>query len=113
MIFAVIVLLACYVVLIVAARRCADGRIGVNSMVGIRTATTMTNERTWKAAHQAAERPTVLGSYVAIACALPALVLPGEVLQVTALGLSTAAMLAGVIFGTVSGTKAARAVLAR
>ena len=59
-------LIACYVALIVVAYRCADGRTGVNTMLGIRTTTTMTNERTWLAAHQEAERPTVIGAYTTI-----------------------------------------------
>ncbi|GAA4381360.1 SdpI family protein [Paeniglutamicibacter cryotolerans] len=111
MIFAVILMLACYLVLMVVARRCADGRIGVNSLVGIRTTTTMSSPATWTAAHRAAERPTVIGAYIAIACALPAFLLPAEVPQAVALGLSTASMLAGVIYGAIAGDKAARAVL--
>lgn len=110
MVFVVILLLACFIALIVVARRCADGRIGINPAFGIRTATTMANEQTWLAAHKAAERPTVLGAYAAIACALPAFFLPGEIAQASAIGLSTILMLAGVIIGTVRGTKAARAV---
>lgn len=113
MTLAVIVLLACYIVLIVVTHRCADGRIGLNTMIGVRTKTTMTNEQTWLTAHQVAERPTVIGAYAAILCALPAIFLPGETMQVIALALSTAAMLAGVVIGTVRGTKAARAVLAK
>jgi hypothetical protein len=49
MIFAVLLLVASYVLLIVVVVRCADGRIGINGVAGIRTATIMANEETWLA----------------------------------------------------------------
>lgn len=112
MIFGVLTLLACYFLLIFVAVRCADGRIGINGIAGIRTPSIMTNTETWIAGHKAAKIPTLVGIYVAIICMIPALFVQGEDAQGLVLLASCLIMFTGVMVGTFKGTKAAKLVLA-
>ncbi|WP_411803474.1 SdpI family protein [Arthrobacter sp. LAPM80] len=112
MIFSVVFLLACYVLLIIVIVRCADGRIGVNGLAGIRIPSIMATEQTWIVGHQAAKRPSLTGIYCAIICLLPTPFVPGEALQVVFLLGSCLIMLIGVIVGASAGSKAAKLVLA-
>ncbi|WP_154606159.1 SdpI family protein [Arthrobacter sp. AQ5-05] len=112
MIFAVLILLACYLLLIFVIVRCADGRIGINGIAGIRTPSMMTNEETWRAGHKAAKRPSLVGIYAAMICMIPALFVQGEEAQGLVLLASCMIMFTGVMVGTVKGTKVAKLVLA-
>ncbi|WP_054009336.1 SdpI family protein [Arthrobacter sp. ERGS1:01] len=111
MIFAVVLLIVCYFLIVFVAIRCADGRIGVNGMAGIRTPTIMTNEQTWLAAHKAAKTPTLIGAYAAMAATVLAAFLPAEPLQATAILVGCGLLLAGILVGAAKGTKAAKRVL--
>ncbi len=112
MIFAVVLLIACYIPLIFVVVRCADGRIGINGIAGIRTPTIMTNEQTWLAGHRAAKNPTLIGTYAALAFTVLALFLPSEPLQAAALLLGCGLLLVGILYGVAKGTKAAQRTLA-
>lgn len=112
MIFAVVLLLACYVVLINVILRCADGRIGINGTFGIRTATTMTNEQTWRAGHQAAKKPTVTGICLAIAVMIPALSVSEEAWQAVFLLGSCFIVFIAIMVGTTQAKKSANLALA-
>lgn len=112
MIFAVLLLLACYLLLILVVVRCADGRIGINGIAGIRTSTIMTNEQTWLAGHRAARKPTLTGAYAGMAVTVLAPVLPSEPLQATAILIGCGLLLAGVLYGAAKGTRAAQQILA-
>lgn len=112
MIFAALILLACYFLLIFVAVRCADGRIGINGIAGIRTSSIMTNEETWLARHKAAKKPILVGIYAAMICMIPALFEQGEESQELVLLASCMIMFAGVMVGTFKGTKVAKLVLA-
>ena len=111
MIFAVLLLLACYFSLIFVAIRCADGRIGINRVAGIRTQALMVNEQTWVAGHQAAKGPTLIGAYAAAVLTTSVLMMPSEALQATSILLAGFLMLAGVLWGAIKGTKAAKLAL--
>lgn len=112
MVVSSMVLLACYVLLVFVIVGCADGRIGINAVAGIRTPTIMANQQTWLAGHKAAKRPTIAGASAAIVAVVPVFFLRTEPSQSALVGLSVALMLIGVIVGAVTGTKAARSVLA-
>ncbi|AIY02494.1 hypothetical protein ART_2895 [Arthrobacter sp. PAMC 25486] len=112
MIFAVLLLVVSYALLIIVVVRCADGRIGINGLAGIRTPTIMTSEETWLAGHQAAKKPSLLGAYAAVALTAVALFLPSEPLQAAAILIGCGVLMAGVLYGTSLGTNAARQVLA-
>ncbi|ASN39396.1 hypothetical protein CGQ24_10480 [Arthrobacter sp. 7749] len=112
MIFAALILLACYFLLIVVVIRCADGRIGINGIAGLRTSSIMANKETWIAGHKAAKRPTLIGIYAAIVCMMPALFVQGEDSQGLVLVASCMIMFIGVMIGTFKGTKAAKRILA-
>lgn len=112
MIFSVVILLACYVLLINVIIRCADGRIGINGVAGIRTFTIMTNEHTWLAGHQAAKKPTLAGTYAAMVWLVPALFVSGEAWQAMFILGSCLILVIGVMVGVSKGSAAARLVLA-
>ncbi|MDD0858951.1 SdpI family protein [Arthrobacter alpinus] len=112
MIFSALLLVACYALLIFVVVRCADGRIGINGMAGIRTRLIMTNQQTWLAGHKAAKNASLAGTYGAVALTVIALFLPGEPLQATTLLLGCGALLGGVLYGANQGNKAAQQVLA-
>lgn len=111
MLFSVILLLACYVLLINVILRCADGRIGINGTMGLRTATIMTSEETWLAAHKAAKKPTLTGIYAAMVSTIPALFVSEEAWQAVFLLGSCVIVFIAVMVGTSKGKKAARLVL--
>ena len=112
MIFAVLLLLACYFSLIVVAVRCAVGRIGINRIAGIRTQALMVNEQTWIAGHRAAKGPTLIGSYAAVVLTISVLFISSESLQAASILLAGFLMLAGVLWGTAKGNQAAKTALA-
>ncbi|CBT75103.1 MULTISPECIES: SdpI family protein [Glutamicibacter] len=112
MIFAVLLLVASYVFLVFVIVRCADGRIGINSIAGIRTPTIMTDEQTWLAGHKAARNPSLAGTIGAIVLTIVAVFLPNLESQSLAIILGCLLLLAGILYGTVKGTKAARKILA-
>lgn len=112
MVFSVVLLLACYILLINVVIRCADGRIGVNGVAGIRTADIMANEQTWLAGHKAARMPTLAGIYAAMLVLVPAPLVSGEAWQAIFLLGSCLVVLAGILVGAAKGSAAARVVLA-
>lgn len=112
MFFAVLMLIACYLILILVVVRCADGRIGINGLAGIRTPAIMTHEQTWLAGHRAAKKPTLIGAYTGMAITVLASFLPIEPLQATAILAGCGLLLAGVLYGAAKGTKAAQHFLA-
>lgn len=107
-----VILLVVYVGLAVVVVGCANGRIGINAVAGIRTANTMANEQTWLAAHRAARTPTIIGIVAAVISLAPAFFGGSEPEQTLLVVLSVALLMVGVIVGTIVGTRAARAVLA-
>lgn len=53
----------------------AQGRMGRNSIAGVRTRSTMRDDASWRRGHQAAVLPTSIGAGVTIAWSVGALVL--------------------------------------
>lgn len=72
----------------------------------------MVNDQTWIAGHRAAKGPTHIGSYAAVVPTISVLVISSESLQATSILLAGFLMLAGVLWGTVKGTQAAKTALA-
>lgn len=109
------------------ARRTADGRIGPNRSAGIRTRTTRASEQAWTAAHQAAQRPLVIGGWLLAVTGGVALVVGGLAWLLAADGADeagsymsgwTAVLLVGVaaatvvlVWGAVVAQRAAKAVV--
>lgn len=112
MIVSSVVLLVVYVGLAVVVVGCANGRIGVNPVAGIRTSTMMANEQTWLAGHRAARTPTIIGCVAAVICLAPVFFGGSESEHTVLVVLSVALLMVGVIVGSVVGSRAAREVLA-
>ncbi|WP_420881550.1 SdpI family protein [Rhodococcus sp. (in: high G+C Gram-positive bacteria)] len=90
------------------SRAAASGRLGRNSLAGIRTPTTMHSDETWSAAHRASRTWTDIGGGLSIAIGFGALV-PMSEPMLTALGLAGAACLLGfTLCGAWVGVRAAR-----
>ncbi len=120
-----LVLIGSGFVVIKIARRTADGRLGRNGWAGIRTHTTRSSDAAWSAAHQAAERLTVLGGLATMAGGIVPVV-AGAVGGLGADGdqapdrymtwwavafmIAVPVMLVPVIWGAVVGQRAAKAV---
>lgn len=111
------------VLIVVVARRTADGRTGRNPVAGIRTGATMSSDEAWAAAHVAGRRLTELGGWGAIAAgvgSLPVaavLAIRGETAETVsnaalavAAGVGSVLLLAGVTAGAIKGHRAAVAV---
>jgi uncharacterized membrane protein len=97
-------------VILWTAQAAASGRLGRNSVSGIRLPVTMASDKAWLVAHQAARRPTAIAGWIAIASAAPALLpLPLEfVVASTLVGAVT--MLVLVLHGAAVGARAAYAL---
>lgn len=92
------------------SRAAATGRLGRNSLAGIRTPTTMHSDETWSAAHGASRPWTDIGGGLAIVAGLSALI-PMSEAMLTALGFAGAACLLGFTLGGAwVGVRAAREV---
>lgn len=103
------------------ARKTADGTLGSNGWAGIRTKTTRSSDAAWAAAHQVAERPTIMAGWASIFSGVVAFLLAvvfgdGDA-ELATLIWSVAIMVGGtlllifVVVGAWRGQKAAKAVL--
>ncbi|MEM7322866.1 MAG: SdpI family protein [Actinomycetota bacterium] len=108
------------ILIIVVARRAADGRTGVNKVAGIRTAATMSSDEAWLAAHVAGRRLTELGGRIAVIGGLASIPAAGVVAAAggsrdatvlaavgLSIGLGSVGVLVCVIAGAVVGHRAA------
>lgn len=96
------------VLLIWMARATAAGRLGRNSVAGIRIGATMASDEAWRAAHRRAKRPTQWAGWIAIASGVPAfLPVAMPIVVGSAIG-GCLVMLALVLYGAVVGSRAAR-----
>lgn len=96
------------VILFAVVARAASGKVGPNAWAGIRTKTSMKNDKTWLAAHVAAYplmRDTALANATLM---IVSLFLPSE-FQAYLVQVAFGALLVGVIFAGVQGQKAAKA----
>ncbi len=59
-----VLLLGSGMLVVSIARRAAGGQLERNGWAGIRTTATRSSDGAWAAAHQAAERPTVVGGWL-------------------------------------------------
>ncbi|QOR69578.1 SdpI family protein [Ruania alkalisoli] len=62
-----VLVVAAGLLLVVVARRAAQGRIRRNPIAGIRTAATMASDEAWLAAHREGESLTALGGWIFVA----------------------------------------------
>lgn len=92
------------------AEATASGRLGRNRIAGIRIPSTLASDAAWRAAHVRARRANVAAGVVAATGGLFALI-PFP-MPVTAVGVLVAAVaiLALVLYGTIVGGRAARAL---
>ena len=96
--------------LIWMARAAADGRLKRNQFAGIRIPSTMRSDAAWLAGHRAAENPTRLAGWLAIASGLPALLpVPVETMALS-VGAGCLILLVLVLYAARLAGQAARAV---
>ncbi|BCJ70259.1 SdpI family protein [Polymorphospora rubra] len=93
-----------------AARATASGRLGRNEAVGIRTASTLSSDQAWLAAHRAARSVTEAAGWSAVATAVVVPFTPGPGQLVTVVGIGTAALLVLALVGARRGVRAATAL---
>lgn len=96
--------------LIWMARAAADGRLGRNQVAGIRIPSTMRSDAAWLAGHRAAENPTRLAGWVAIASAVPALLPVSVEAMAVTVGVGCLVLLALVVHAARLAGQAARGV---
>ncbi len=104
---------------IAIANRTADGRIGPNVLMGVRTRATRSSDGAWRVAHEVARRPTIIAGWILIATAVVGAALGGlvgwgdaERAMVTwsiTLGVGCVALTAFAVQGAVDGHRAAKA----
>lgn len=95
------------IVLTVAALLCALGIIGRNPVVGIRISSFFESENAWKAGHRVAVVPMALAAAVCVALTIVAAEVP-TFGGATAVIVSLAVLVGGVIVGAVLGARALR-----
>ena len=88
----------------------ASGRLGRNSIAGIRLASTMSSDEAWLVAHQRAKRPTQSAGWAAIASSLPAVLPVAMPVVAGSVIIGAVAMLAFVLYAAAVGSRAARAL---
>ena len=87
----------------------ANGILGPNPMAGLRTKALLQSERTWQVGHQAAIRPMAIGAVVAVVAAIGSVFATRDLTTyLIMLGVSVAAIVAGLIVATVVAGRAAR-----
>ena len=99
--FSLVLLAACSLGMAALNQACAAGRVRANPLVGIRTAKTMVNERTWQAGHAAAVQPLWVSGIAAAAISLAGLLFldaPGT--QAVMVVLACALLVAAAGYGT-------------
>lgn len=100
------VLLLSGLLLIVAGRRAAVGRLPRNWIVGIRTTRTMASDEAWQAAHLAAAGSFSVAGYVAVMGGLALLTRPSNGVGLAVVSLVIIAMLTAVVLGVRRGSRA-------
>lgn len=105
----------CSFVVYFVTRSAAEGGLGANSVMGIRTRSTMASDRAWVAGHRAALGPSRLIGWLGAGCAVPLTAsgfLPqGEDphwLSLVLFGLGYGVVLGGAIWCAVVASRAAR-----
>ncbi|MEV7228117.1 MULTISPECIES: SdpI family protein [Polymorphospora] len=97
-------------VIIWAARATASGRLGRNEITGIRTASTLSSDEAWLAAHRAARSVTEAGGWSVVAAAVAVLATASPVQMVVVVGAGTTLLLVLVLVGARRGVRAATAL---
>lgn len=90
------------------ARATASGRLGRNKVAGIRVPATLASDEAWRAAHQRAERPTLVGAALAGLSGVAAFVPGPEELLVGVVVLGCLGMLGPLLYALDVGAEAAR-----
>ncbi len=110
-----VLVVAAGLLLVVVARRAAQGRIRRNPIAGIRTAATMASDEAWLAAHRAGESLTALGGWIFVATG--AVTMAGARLGAAEAAWPAAVLIGGmllalgaVVTGGIRGHRAARAI---
>ena len=106
-----LVLIAGTILVLVLIRRCADGRIGVNPLVGIRTPLVMSGEETWLAAHRAALPIMQRWCIPSLVLAVLAVILPWDFATAACMVIAVVLLLIGVARGSLRGIRAARSLV--
>jgi len=112
MLIAGIILMLAGVLVVAVSEAAARGRLGVNSMAGIRTYAVMKSEEAWTAGHMAARLPVGAAGLVMFLAGAATAILPldGNVTSVLVLATSALAVLL-VIVGAVVANRAANRTL--
>ena len=99
------------VTVVMVTRAAATESIGRNHVAGIRLPSLMRSDASWRAGHQAAYPPTVIGAVVSAVVAVVSVALSATVTPyVVALAASIGSALVGITIGVVRAHRAATAV---
>ncbi|QIZ99356.1 SdpI family protein [Leifsonia sp. PS1209] len=110
MIFVAVIIILGSVVVVVSIEAAARGRLGINSLVGLRVPSVMSSDEAWRRGHAAARIPVWIGASGATVGALVSLAL-SEGARSIAETTSTAILLVGVIVGGVVASQTAKSVM--
>ncbi len=103
----IVILIVAAVVTVVVTVLPAQGRMGRNSLAGVRTRATMRDEESWRRGHQAALLPTTVGAGVATAWSIGALVL-GHGNDSVAILIGAGTLVAAAVWGVWAAERALR-----
>jgi len=103
-VFAAVIVAVLTVAVAIAMSLCARGVIGRNPLVGIRIPSFFESDEAWKRGHRAAVVPTVIAAVLALGVTIAGFALPRFGVAATIVNL--ALLLAGVIVGSVLGSRA-------
>ncbi|QNE37378.1 SdpI family protein [Leifsonia shinshuensis] len=110
MIFVSLIVIASSLAAIVSIEAAARGRLGINSLIGLRVSSVMSSDEAWQRGHAAARVPVWIGASGAVAGSLISIVLPESARGVGQTA-STTILLLGVIVGGIIASRAARGVV--
>jgi hypothetical protein len=112
MLISAIVLMLAGILIVVVGERAAGGRLGINSLMGIRTGALMASEAAWTAGHKAARIPMDLAGLVLFLAGAVALALRlGEPATGTIVLTAAVASLVLIVIGAIVATPAANRAL--
>lgn len=110
MIFVSLVVIASSLAAIVSIEAAARGRLGINSLIGLRVSSVMSSDEAWQRGHAAARIPVWIGAGGAVVGSVISIVLP-ESVRSEGQTASTVVLVLGVVVGGIFASRAARAVM--
>lgn len=110
MIFASFIIILASAAAAVSIEAAARGRLGVNSLIGLRISSVMSSDEAWQRGHAAARIPVWLASGGATVAAIVSIALPVGAREI-AQTISTVILLLGVTIGGIIAHRVARTVI--